>query len=98
MAFDLADPASPMLLEHHNKILEKLEKSHNVDVINWDFANAFDKADHGILLNKLKKIGINGKIGVWIHEFYQTVNNSLLSLEQHQVELKLQVMYPKEQC
>ena len=28
---------------------------------------AFDKVDHGILLNKLKKIGINGKIGVWIH-------------------------------
>ena len=27
---------------------------------------AFDKVDHGILLNKLKKIGINGKIGVWI--------------------------------
>ena len=25
--------------------------------------------DHGILLNKLKKIGINGKIGVWIHNF-----------------------------
>ena len=24
----------------------------------------FDKVDHGILLNKLKKIGINGKIGV----------------------------------
>ena len=29
----------------------------------------FHKVDHGILLNKLKKIGINGKIGVWIHNF-----------------------------
>ena len=34
-----------------------------------DFAKAFDKVDHGILLNKLKKIGINCKIGVWIHNF-----------------------------
>ena len=34
-----------------------------------DFAKAFDKVDHGILLNKLKEIGINGKIGVWIHNF-----------------------------
>ena len=34
-----------------------------------NFAKAFDKVDHGILLKKLKKIGINGKIGVWIHNF-----------------------------
>ena len=57
------------LLEHHNKILEELEKSNNVDVIYLDFTKAFDKVDHGILLNKLKKIGINVKIGVWIHNF-----------------------------
>ena len=47
------------LLEHHNKILEELEKSSNVDVIYLDFGKAFDKVDHGILLNKLKKIWIN---------------------------------------
>ena len=57
------------LLEHHNKILEELEKSNNVDVIYLDFAKAFDKVGHGILLNKLKKIGINGKIDVWILNF-----------------------------
>ena len=57
------------LLEHHYKILEELEKSNNVNVIYLDFSKAFDKVDHGILLNKLKKIGINGKIGVWIHNF-----------------------------
>ena len=57
------------LLEHHNKILEELEKSNNVDVIYLDFAKAFDKVDRGILLNKLQKIGINGKIVVWIHNF-----------------------------
>ena len=54
--------------EHH-KILEELEKSNNVDVIYLDFAKAFDKVDHVILLNKLKKIGINGKICVWINNF-----------------------------
>ena len=57
------------LLEHHNKILEKLEKSNNVDVIYFDFSKAFDKVDHDILLNNLKKIGITGKIGVWVHNF-----------------------------
>ena len=55
------------LLEHHNKILEELEKSNNVDVNYLDFSKVFDKVDHGILPNKLKKIGINDKIGEWIH-------------------------------
>ena len=69
------------LVEHHNKILEELEKSNNVDVIYVDFAKAFDKVDHGIFPNKLKKIGINGKVGVWIHVFFQTDNNVLPSME-----------------
>ena len=30
-------------------------------------SKAFAKVDHCMLLNKLKEIGINGKIGVWIH-------------------------------
>ena len=57
------------LLEHHNKIVEELEKSNNIDVIYLDFAKVFDKVNNGILLNELKKIGINGKIAVWIHNF-----------------------------
>ena len=44
-------------------------KSNNVDVIYFDFAKSLDKVDHGKLLYILKKIGINGKIGVWIHNF-----------------------------
>ena len=57
------------LLERHNKILVEINKSNNVDVIYLDFAKAFDKVDHGILLNKLIKIGINCKISVWIQNF-----------------------------
>ena len=30
--------------------------------------------------------------------FYQTDNNVLPSMEQHQVKLKAEVAYPKEQC
>ena len=61
------------LLEHHNKILEELEKSNNVDVIGLDFAKAFDKVDHGILLNKFEIIGIIGKVGLWIHNFLSNI-------------------------
>ena len=34
-----------------------------------DFTKAFDKVDHEILLEKVKKHGIGGKIGRWIEEF-----------------------------
>ena len=34
-----------------------------------DFAKAFDKVDHEILLEKVKKHKIRGKNGKWIREF-----------------------------
>ena len=57
------------LLNHHTKIIEALELGKKVDVIYLDFAKAFDKVHHGILLQKLKKVGITGKLHRWIGEF-----------------------------
>jgi len=57
------------LLAHHDKILENLEGGYNTDVIYLDFAKAFDKVDHGILSHKMRKLGIGGKVGLWIYEF-----------------------------
>ena len=49
------------LLVHYDEIIKALENCKNVDVIYLDFKKVFDKVDHGVLLNKLKKIGITGK-------------------------------------
>ena len=48
------------LLEHHQKILAYLESGADVDVVYLDFAKAFDKVDYGILMAKLKAIGVGG--------------------------------------
>ena len=40
-----------------------------VDMIYLDFAKAFDKVDHGILLRKLREIGISGNLGIWFYSF-----------------------------
>ena len=40
-----------------------------VDVAYLDFAKAFDKVDHGILIRKLTNLGIGGSVLRWIHEF-----------------------------
>ena len=34
-----------------------------------DFAKAFDKVDHGVLLHTIKMLGITGKLGVWLYNF-----------------------------
>ena len=57
------------LLSHFDKIITRLESNQNVDVIYLDFAKAFDKVDHTILLQKLELLGVNGKLHTWIKSF-----------------------------
>ena len=57
------------LLVHYETIIEKLQHSADVDVVYLDFAKAFDKVDHGILLHKARQMGIAGKLGTWLHSF-----------------------------
>ena len=59
------------LLSYYDSVLTLLEEKdcQKVDVIYLDFAKAFDKADHGILLAKLEKIGIRGKLLQWSRVF-----------------------------
>ena len=82
------------LLEHHNKIFDELEKSNNVDVIYLDVTKAFDKVDNGILLRKLKKIGINGKVGVWIHNFLSN-RQQCVAVNQTTGEAQVRISLPQ---
>ena len=66
------------LLDHMENIFQNLQDNKEVDVIYLDYAKAFDKVDHEILLAKLEKLGINGKLLQWIRDFlsnnrFQTV-------------------------
>ena len=57
------------LLAHVEQIYQSLNDKNEVDVIYLDFAKAFDKVDHAILIGKLEKYGIQGKALKWIKEF-----------------------------
>ena len=65
------------LLTHTNFILSNLVEGDEVDCIYIDFAKAFDKVDHSILVDKLKCYGITTKYLNWISDFlnnrFQTV-------------------------
>ena len=58
-----------------------------MDKVFLDVAKAFDKVHHNILLEKVKKHGIGGKIGRWIMEFlrgwkFRVVANGSMSREE----------------
>ena len=53
--------------------MHMLDGGGSVDMIYLDFSKAFDKVDHGILLHKLKALGIIGNLGMG---FYFLTNQS----------------------
>ena len=57
------------LVSHYTQIFDLINSGHNVDVIYLDFARAFDKVNHLILLKKARKLGISGKLLNWIKCF-----------------------------
>ena len=57
------------LLSHLDRITALLEQGSGVDVVYLDFSKAFDKVDIGITLQKLRDLGIGGKLGAWLTSF-----------------------------
>ena len=57
------------LLQQIEQMIRAWEDGKSTDTIYLDFAKAFDKVDHNILCRKIKRLGITGKIGIWIREF-----------------------------
>ncbi|CAL4216515.1 unnamed protein product, partial [Meganyctiphanes norvegica] len=57
------------LLAHYNDIYEALMEGKRIDTVFLDFAKAFDKVDHEILLEKVRMHKISGKLGKWIRVF-----------------------------
>ena len=57
------------LLDVFDNIMHMLDRNSSVDMVYFDFSNAFDKVDHGILLHKLRAVGITGNIGIWLFHF-----------------------------
>ena len=57
------------LLQQYDRILLNLLEYQETDSIYLDYAKAFDKVDHQILIQKLKNIGIGGNLCKWVENF-----------------------------
>ena len=66
------------LLAQYDLVLRQMGEGKNIDVIYPDFAEAFDKVDHGILIHKLRDIGISGKLGIWLNDFLTDRSQSVV--------------------
>ena len=52
------------LLSVFDDVMQLLSSGNNtVDMVYLDFVKAFDKVDHGVILHKIKMLGITGKLG-----------------------------------
>ncbi|CAL4247912.1 unnamed protein product, partial [Meganyctiphanes norvegica] len=76
------------LLSHYNEIYNALMERKRLDTIFLDFAKAFDKVDHEILLEKVRKHKISGKLEIWVREFlrnrkFREVANGCMSEEEN---------------
>ena len=72
------------LMEHYMDVFEALSEGVRIDTVYLDFAKAFDKVDHNILMRKVEKHRIRGRVGKWIREFltgrkYRVVANGEMS-------------------
>ena len=54
------------LLKHVDNILLNFLKGNDTDAIYLDYAKAFDKVDHSLLIEKLHSYGIRGKLLTWL--------------------------------
>ena len=67
-------------MSHTSFILSNLVEGNDVDCIYIDYAKAFDKVDHQILIEKLHQYGVTVKYLNWIKSFlsnrFQTVYNN----------------------
>ena len=50
-------------------LMNMIDSSMMVDMIYLDFSNAFDNANHCIVLHKLGHVGITGNLGLCFHQF-----------------------------
>ena len=65
------------LLIYENFIINTFESRLQVDSVYTDFSKAFDRVNHSLLLPKLKALGIDGKVLMWIQSFLSSRTQSV---------------------
>lgn len=66
------------LLEFTEELFDNLERGLPTDVVVMDFAKAFDKVNHSLLVHKLDHYGVGGEVNRWIADFLSERTQSVV--------------------
>ena len=66
------------LLSHVDDIVQGLSSGVDTDAIYLDFAKAFDKVDHRLLLLKMNKLGFHERVTNWVESFLSKRQQSVV--------------------
>ena len=67
--FRKAHSCETQLLEFFEDVSSSLDSGKSSDIIVMDFAKAFDRVNHSLLIHKLSHFGIRGIVNRWIKDF-----------------------------
>jgi hypothetical protein len=57
------------LLVYLEDVTSMLDAGKDVDIVYLDYAKAFDKVPHARLIDKLRALGVDGKVAAWVKEW-----------------------------
>ena len=77
------------LLLHIDTVLNNMLDNKDTDVIYLDYAKAFDKVDHQILLQKLHAYGVRGKLLTWLNSYLSNRHQTVVIDGKHSYEAKV---------
>ena len=77
------------LLVHIDTILQNLQNGVDTDVIYLDYAKAFDKVDHELLLKKLYGYGVRGKLLMWLNSYLSNRQQTVVVNGEHSIPAKV---------
>ena len=83
------------LLPHLDHIFQNLLNNMDTEVIYLDYAKAFDKVDHQLLLQKLYDYGIRGKLLMWLHSYLTNRWQTVVVNGQHSYKAKVKSGVPQ---
>ena len=66
------------LLEFTGELFETMEGGNQADILILDFAKAFDRVNHSLLIHKLQHYGIRGKVKAWIQAYLKDRQQTVL--------------------
>jgi len=76
------------LCSTYHDLSRSVDKGDTIHAVILDFAKAFDKVPHQLLMNKLPKVPkINSKVLMWIHEFLRDRKQKVVVASQKSLEL-----------